>query len=379
MIEHRKRKGGRKAYLVRVEPFKAQTVYSREAATTLEIDLKNRKALGHLYQAPPTTLGDELDSHLGRRETTRGNAERTLEFNQQTAKGWKPLRGLLVSQLTRQIIEDRFHERAKTAPVAANNELKLIKSCLREAASRRQQVDPAIFEIPPVKHRPRRGRALEVEQVFELGSWFPEYVRRLIPLAGLVGARQSFWFALTDDLLDLDGGRMVAPAELQKNTRDHPVYLTDVEIALFREQLLARPNGTRLVFPTKTGLPFTRHYFRKIWVKGVEAAARGERVAVLAADGVSIDDVSDDALAAIPSVFDGFTFHWLRHTAGSLMAVAGMDPASAAERLGHSDGGALFLTTYRHLYEGERRRQAERFGAFVAGELERDEAKEAAQ
>jgi hypothetical protein len=42
-----------------------------------------------------------------------------------------------------------------------------------------------------------------------------------------------------------------------------------------------------------------------------------------------------------------------------------MDPASAAERLGHSDGGALFLRTHRHLYEGEKRRQAAQLGARV--------------
>jgi hypothetical protein len=45
-------------------------------------------------------------------------------------------------------------------------------------------------------------------------------------------------------------------------------------------------------------------------------------------------------------VFEGFTFHLLRHTAASLMALAGMDPAAAAERLEHSDGGALFHKTY---------------------------------
>jgi hypothetical protein len=30
------------------------------------------------------------------------------------------------------------------------------------------------------------------------------------------------------------------------------------------------------------------------------------------------------------SAFEDFDFHWLRHTAGSLMALAGMDPAVAA-------------------------------------------------
>ena len=55
----------------------------------------------------------------------------------------------------------------------------------------------------------------------------------------------------------------------------------------------------------------------------------------------------------------------LRHTAASLMALPGMDPAAAAERLEHSDGGALFHKTYRHLYEGEKRDAGERLEALV--------------
>ncbi len=54
------------------------------------------------------------------------------------------------------------------------------------------------------------------------------------------------------------------------------------------------------------------------------------------------------------------------------MALAGMDPAAAAERLEHSDGGALFHKTYRHLYEGEKRNQARRLEALVVAELDEE-------
>jgi hypothetical protein len=54
------------------------------------------------------------------------------------------------------------------------------------------------------------------------------------------------------------------------------------------------------------------------------------------------------------------------------MASFGVDPASAAERLGHTDGGALFLRTYRHLYEGEKRSQAARFGVRVQALLDEE-------
>jgi hypothetical protein len=69
-------------------------------------------------------------------------------------------------------------------------------------------------------------------------------------------------------------------------------------------------------------------------------------------------------------VFEGLTFHLLRHTAASLMARAGMDPAAAAERLGHSEGGALFLRRYRHLYEAEKRLQVARLESFVREHLD---------
>ena len=128
-----------------------------------------------------------------------------------------------------------------------------------------------------------------------------------------------------------------------------------VEVALLREQLLARAPGTNLVFPTPEGGSWNRFRFGdRVWRKSVAAAVR--------------HDV--EAVGGQPSALDGFTFHLLRHTAGSLMAAAGYDPAVAAERMGHTDGGALFLRTYRHLYEGEKRLHAARLDAYVRASLD---------
>ncbi len=187
-----------------------------------------------------------------------------------------------------------------------------------------------------------------------MASWFPEHVSRLVLLAGQIGARQAVWFELTDDLLDLKAGTMTIPAALAKNKREHRVYLTSTEITLFREQLLVRPTGTNLVFPNAVGKRWDRSRFGEVWRKWVRAAATHER----------------EKTGAHQSVFDGFNFHLLRHTAGSLMALAGMDPAVACERLGHSDGGALFLRTYRHLYEGEKREQAAKLDALIRKSLD---------
>ena len=95
---------------------------------------------------------------------------------------------------------------------------------------------------------------------------------------------------------------------------------------------------------------WTANRFRdRVWLNAIEAATKND------------PDKRDD----VASVFEGFTFHLLRHTAGSLMALAGYDPAAAAERLEHNDGGALFLKRYRHLYPGEKRANANRLELLV--------------
>ncbi len=116
---------------------------------------------------------------------------------------------------------------------------------------------------------------------------------------------------------------------------------------------MARAPGTRLVFPTPEGGQWNRARFRdRVWLKSVAAAAKNDK-----------EESERDV-----SVFDGFTFHWLRHTAGSLMAVAGLDPAVASERMGHTDGGALFLQDIPPSVRGREARP----GAAVGGACPRE-------
>jgi integrase len=345
------RKRGKRSYQVRVAPFPAKTLPTREAADRYELELLLRRSQGDRYVEASRTLGQELDAWLSRRRAAGANRNRTLEFYERSAKVWAPFRATKLADLRRAPIEDFITERAAKHPRSARNELEHLKRVLRDARGRGQRVDEGVLGIPPVRHRPREGRALTVEQLYELASWFPEHSKRLVLLAGMVGARQRVWFELTDDLVDLDEAAMAIPPRLSKNRRAHRIYLTDLEVGLFREQLLARAPGTALIFPTPTGRAWTRSGFRaRVWLKATAAAAANE----------SVED----------SVFGDFDFHWLRHTAGSLMALAGMDPAVAAERMGHSDGGALFLRTYRHLYESEKRSQAQLLESLVRRHLD---------
>jgi integrase len=353
-ITKRVRKRGA-SYLVRVVPFRAQTVHTRGDAERLELELKRRKAVGELWEEPPETLGEAIDGTLARLRATGNPSESWMSLNVLAAKAWEPLRGRPLPGLRRAEIEDMTAKRAVEHPKSAKNELEFIKRVLRQAKARGQRVDPGIFEIPAVKHKPRRGKALTATQLHEFASWFPESVSRMILLAGMVGPRQKVWFHLTDDLLDLRAGTMTIPAGLAKSGREHCIYLNDLEVQLFREQLLLRTPGTALVFPTPEGKMWTANRFRdRLWLRAVEAAAKND------------PERRPDGL----SVCEGFTFHMLRHTAGSLMALAGVDPAAAAERMEHNDGGALFLRTYRHLYEGEKRANAKRLEALIREEVD---------
>jgi integrase len=348
-------KRGDRSHLVRVAPFPAQTLRTRADAERVELELKRRKSLGEFYEAAPITLGEAMDGTLARLKATGNPSASWLALNELAVRAWQPLRAVRLPLLRRARIEDMTNERALAHRKSAKVELEFLKRVLREAKARGQRVDEAIFEIPAVKHKPRPGRALTTTQLYEFASWFPEHVSRMILLAGMVGPRQKVWFNLTDEMLDLKGRTMTIPPWLAKSGREHTVYFNDLEASLVRGQLLARAPDTRLVFPTVEGKQWSANRLRdRVWLDAVEAAAKN-------------DPEKRDGAA---SVYEGFTFHMLRHTAGSLMALSGFDPAAAAERLEHHDGGALFLRTYRHLYEGEKRTNANRLEALIREELD---------
>lgn len=342
----RKRGNG---WQVRVAPFRDQTFPTKEAAEVAELDLKLKKKLGHLYQERPTLFGAELDAHLDAKTQGKDVRPATVRFHKQSHAPWQPLREIPVPQLRRSVAEPHIRKRHRKAPVAARNELQFAKAALREAESRGQRVDPGIYEIRLGKHFPVRGRALEPDKLDEIASWMPERAKRIVLVCGTVGFRWTEAVSLEDSMLDLDRAQLEIPARLNKSRRDKPVPLAASEVKLLREQLLVRPRGTRLVFPTAQGGRYSESGFRKVWHRALKH-----------------------------SDLEGFKFHWLRHTAISLMARSGMKPEVIAARVGHSDGGALIYRTYRHLYPAEVSAAVGALDAFLAASRhEKREAREA--
>jgi integrase len=359
------RKRGKGHWQVRVRPFPDMTFPTREAAQTVELDLKLRVKLGHLYRERPVTLGQELDGYLARKAAMGGRRgplrPRSIAFLEQSAKPWTPLRKVLVPNLRRAMVEDHIAARAAVAPVAAANELELLKACLRAAASRGQSVDPGIFAIAPVRHEPVEGVALELEQLHEIASTMPERIKRLVPFCGTVGLRFTEAVTLTDDRVDLAAGEIVITRELSKGRRAKTIPLARFETQLLREQLLVRPVGTSLVFPNEKGGVYSKSGFRSIWLPALLAA------------GLAHEEAND---AGRTVVVADFRFHWLRHTAISLMARAGMKPELIADRVGHRDGGGLIYRRYRHLFPSEMRTAVGLLDALVLDENEAGAAEE---
>ncbi|MBA2476672.1 MAG: tyrosine-type recombinase/integrase, partial [Actinobacteria bacterium] len=129
------------------------------------------------------------------------------------------------------------------------------------------------------------------------------------------------------------------------------IPLARFEVQLLREQLLARPAGARLVFPTVKGGIYSQSGFRSIWVPALHAA------------GLAHEETNE---RGVTNIVADFRFHWLRHTAISLMARAGMKPELIAERVGHRDGGGLIYRRYRHLFPSEIRAAVGLLDAFVS-------------
>lgn len=216
----------------------------------------------------------------------------------------------------------------------------------------------ASFEIDPIRVEAREGVALEYHELLGLASWLPERVKRIVPFCGTVGLRFTEAVTLTDDRVDLEAGTIFIPARINKSRRPKPIPLARIEVQLLREQLMARTPGTRVVFPTEKGAVYSHSGFQSIWLPA------------LFAGGLAHEETNGRGR---PILVADFRFHWLRHTAISLMARAGMKAELIAERVGHNDGGALIYRRYRHLFPSEVREAVSMLDRMVAGTAENAE------
>lgn len=343
-IQVRRTKQGERRYRARVPGMGSRTFDFKADAKTWGLEQERRRSLGELYVAPAESFGAELDGLLSRETGLRPKTEKD---RQEIAKLLSPFRAALMSTLRRAQVEDEIARIARRAPRQAQRALALTKRVVRSAKARGQAVDEQIMDIPAPRHSSREGRALGYEEQWEIAGRMPDYIRRIVPVAGLTGLRQGELFDLLDSDLDLEAGTLSVRGGKTKAAR-RTVHLPRGAVRLLREQLLARPNragvetgdlssGARtdgqnrslysglayLVFPTLRGKRWSATNFMH----------RHFRPAVKAAG------------------FEGFTFHMLRHSFTTSALQRGAPIAAIAKALGHVDGGALLLRKYGHLQD----------------------------
>jgi integrase len=321
-------------------------------AQAFKIDIDRRKQAGLLYQSAPERFGDVASAWLKRFE--RGAAGRvrprpnTIRITRELMPKLAPLHELRVDQLRRAVVEDFIAPLAGDTPRRGEMVLALLKRILRSAEERGQQVDPAVFHVRVARPVEREPRFLTWEEADDLRSWMPEYVSRIVPIAILTMLRRGEIFGLRDADIDFEAGSIAVHsqrqdgAHVQTKTRAgrRTVDVGPHVLKLLREQQLARPRGAQsYLFTAPGGTPFDPDNFM---YRVFKPAARG---------------------AMIPEL----TFHDLRHTGASLMIAAGCHVKVIAEQMGHSDGGALVLQRYGHLYKGARRQAAIALESHVLG------------
>jgi hypothetical protein len=74
---------------VRVTPFPAKSLPTREAAERYELELLVRRSQGDHFAEPSRTLGEEIDAWLKRWKATRSQSPRTVQFYERSAMVWE--------------------------------------------------------------------------------------------------------------------------------------------------------------------------------------------------------------------------------------------------------------------------------------------------
>lgn len=364
-IRTRRRRDGSRSFQVREAGVQTRTFDRHADAKRYKIEVERAKALGALYEAPPESFGAFLRAWIERKETA-GRRASTLSSLRETAARLEPLSGRAIPELRRAEVEDLLSAIAAVAPRRAQMATALVKAVLRSAQERGQRVDERLFGLQRPRYDEREPRFLTVPQMLTLATWMPEYVRRIVPVAGLTGMRQGELLALEDRDVDLEAKALsVRRSKTRAGVRRIP--LAEELVTLMREQLLARPNGTPLVFPTPTGLRWDRSRFMHRVFRPALLAAALDELGEKRAGSTTFGDVelTKDGTAKLAG---GPHFHDLRHSAVSIMAIAGWRFEHVAQQVGWEPGSwPAMWSRYRHIFDGEIESETAKLDAFVRG------------
>lgn len=343
---------------------RSKTLTTSADAKHFANETERRLRMGGLHADRAETFGVLADSWLERyragMEGKRKPREKTLEAVEISLKHLAPLRDVRVDKIGLAEVEQLVLPIATRTPTTGKNVVEHLKRILRSSAKRRQPIDLSALEAYVARVVARDGVFLTWEQVQEIESFMPEFIRRIVPIAVLTLCRQGELLGIRDTDVDFEAGTVTITGQVQKGKRvatktgagRRTIDLGPYMLDLIREQQGVRASNPQgLLFPTITGKVFLRDNFYGRYFKPAAIAAGAGRF---------------EKVAGVQR-YRGLTFHGLRHTGASLMIAANVDVKTISERMGHTDGGALVLRTYGHLYKGRGREAALKLEQLVSG------------
>lgn len=308
----------------------SRTFIREKDARLFKADIERRIQLGELHAEKPRYHRDFMDAWV---EDTKLTVKSPLTKTRldEIRKHLAVFDNYLLSELTVGIVRGGINKIAATSTSTARRALAMEKRMLRDAALEKQRFDQGILSIRPPAHITRKGRFLSDDEVLSIARYCTE--GRLVEFLPLTGLRISEALSLTDRNVNLADKSLTFTG---KGCKQRTVYLCKRAEQLLREQMLRRPAGCTLLFPTQGGLRWRlANFYADVWNPAVKAS------------GVA-PQTQDDKI--VP--------HDMRHSYASRLMEAGEHPAVVAEQLGHSDGGQLVLKVYGHLNQGSGRKAA---------------------
>lgn len=224
-------------------------------------------------------------------------------------------------------------------PSTIKNALMPLRAIFGRAVKRNElAINPTVgLDLPAVKGR--RDRIVEPAEAAELLESLAETDRALWATAIYAGLRRGELLALRWSDVDLANGvirveRSYDPRSGQTVTpKSHAGKRTVPILATLRDyldeaKLRTGENPDRLVFGRPDGRPFNHSSV----VRRATTAWKAAEIAKARDAGATDDEI--EALEAAP--FDALTLHEGRHSYGSLLRAAGVDPTDIKDSMGHA-------------------------------------------
>ena len=304
---------------------------ARERAKELrrEID-QGHDPLGYRQQrrADPT-FGELVEIYLRvKASSQKGAAQYEGLLRRDALPAWKHVRTV---DIRRSDVIALVEEKAKTAPIAANRLLELLRRVFNFAIVREIVAANPCSQVPKPGKERAKDRVLSREEICQLwealdGPSFTASTAAAIRLLLLTAQRPGEIVTAEWAEIDLDEGWWTIPAEKAKNGLAHRVPLNKTS----RDILQRLPQASRWVFPSpREG----QHVHRN----ALALALRRSR--------------SRPNQLPVP---DNFTLHDLRRTAASKMAAKGVQQFVIGRVLNHAQGDVT-ATYARYGYDREKR------------------------